>query len=266
MENRRQIRFTWRRACIVMRVIVGALAVLALRDAALTPQKPKGPPRFERTSSRSWPSIVSAAMPPGPSKGRLRSTNSRPIARSSKVATCGGRRSGSCGPGSCLPAKSRSPHPNRKGRSPTGSRRPRSASIPPDPDLGRVTVRRLNRNEYRNTIRDLVGVEYKTDSEFPPDDTGPGFDNIGDVLTMSPLLLEVYIAAAKSIVNQAIPPSSPASLPNGQLTGSSFRPVAAPVLKKAMPRLRKRPTKMKTKTRRKRPATTAATETAVKAT
>src|SRR5437660_1163971 len=76
---------------------------------------------------------------------------------------------------------------------------------PKNPDPGRVTVRRLNRIEYRNTIRDLIGVDFRTDSEFPPDDTGYGFDNIGDVLTMSPLLLEKYIAAAKTIVAQAVP-------------------------------------------------------------
>ena len=65
---------------------------------------------------------------------------------------------------------------------------------PKDPDPGRVTVRRLNRVEYRNTIRDLIGVEYDTTSEFPADDTGNGFDNNGDVLTLSPLLLEKYLA------------------------------------------------------------------------
>src|SRR6266850_7483620 len=60
---------------------------------------------------------------------------------------------------------------------------------PKNPDPGRVTIRRLNRVEYRNTIRDLMGFDFKTDEEFPPDDTGYGFDNIGDVLTMSPMLL-----------------------------------------------------------------------------
>jgi mono/diheme cytochrome c family protein len=74
---------------------------------------------------------------------------------------------------------------------------------PQNPDPGRVTVRRLNRVEYRNTIRDLLGVEYDTSGEFPADDTGYGFDNIGDVLTISPLLLEKYIAAAEAIVKQA---------------------------------------------------------------
>ena len=76
---------------------------------------------------------------------------------------------------------------------------------PKDPDPGRVTVRRLNRVEYRNTIRDLMGVDYDTTSEFPPDDSGHGFDNIGNVLTLSPLLLEKYLGASKAIVSRAVP-------------------------------------------------------------
>src|SRR6185436_10588539 len=76
---------------------------------------------------------------------------------------------------------------------------------PQDPDPGRVTIRRLNRVEYRNTIRDLMGVEFKAADEFPPDDTGYGFDNIGDVLTISPLLLEKYMQAAETIVASAVP-------------------------------------------------------------
>jgi hypothetical protein len=76
---------------------------------------------------------------------------------------------------------------------------------PADPDPGRVTLRRLNRVEYRNTIHDLMGVDYRTDEEFPPDDTGYGFDNIGDVLAVSPLLLEKYMQAAETIVVQAVP-------------------------------------------------------------
>ncbi|HVA46451.1 MAG TPA: DUF1592 domain-containing protein [Pirellulales bacterium] len=74
---------------------------------------------------------------------------------------------------------------------------------PQHPDPGQVTVRRLNRVEYRNTIRDLIGVNYDTSGEFPADDTGYGFDNIGDVLTISPLLFEKYVAAAETIVKQA---------------------------------------------------------------
>jgi hypothetical protein len=76
---------------------------------------------------------------------------------------------------------------------------------PKDPDPGRVTLRRLNRIEYRNTIRDLLDVDYQADKEFPPDDTGYGFDNIGDVLSFSPLLLEKYISAAKNIVAAGVP-------------------------------------------------------------
>jgi hypothetical protein len=76
---------------------------------------------------------------------------------------------------------------------------------PNNPDPGRVTVRRLNRVEYRNTIRDLMGVDFRADEELPPDDTGYGFDNIGDVLSMSPLLLEKYMQAAEAIVADAVP-------------------------------------------------------------
>src|SRR5688572_6149913 len=74
-----------------------------------------------------------------------------------------------------------------------------------NPDPGRVTVRRLNREEYRNTIRDLMGISFNANEEFPPDDTGYGFDNIGDVLTISPLLLEKYFEAAQKIVTEAVP-------------------------------------------------------------
>ena len=95
---------------------------------------------------------------------------------------------------------------------------------PTDPDPGRVTVRRLNRIEYRNTIRDLIGVDYDTNSAFPPDDTGHGFDNIGEVLTLSPLLLEKYLAAATTIISRAVP-SVPKVVPQKVVPGSSFRRV-----------------------------------------
>jgi hypothetical protein len=71
-------------------------------------------------------------------------------------------------------------------------------------DPGRVTMRRLNRAEYNNTIRDLVGVDFKPADDFPADDVGYGFDNIGDVLTISPVLMERYLAAAETIMQQAI--------------------------------------------------------------
>jgi hypothetical protein len=76
---------------------------------------------------------------------------------------------------------------------------------PANPDPGRVTIRRLNRTEYRNTIRDLMGFDFKVEDELPPDDSGYGFDNIGDVLTVSPMLLEKYMHAAETIVAGAVP-------------------------------------------------------------
>jgi cytochrome c5 len=75
-------------------------------------------------------------------------------------------------------------------------------SLKPDP--GRVTARRLNRNEYSNTIRDLLGVQFLAEKDFPSDDSGHGFDNIGDVLTISPVLMEKYMAAAERIASAAI--------------------------------------------------------------
>ena len=71
-------------------------------------------------------------------------------------------------------------------------------------DPGRVTARRLNRNEYSNTIRDLLGVSFHAETDFPSDDSGYGFDNIGDVLSVSPLLMEKYLAAAERIAAAAI--------------------------------------------------------------
>jgi hypothetical protein len=69
---------------------------------------------------------------------------------------------------------------------------------------GRVMARRLNRVEYNNTIRDLLGVHIRPADEFPVDDSGYGFDNIGDVLSVSPMLMEKYLAAAARISRLAI--------------------------------------------------------------
>ncbi len=73
-----------------------------------------------------------------------------------------------------------------------------------NPDPGRVTIHRLNRQEYNNTIRDLVGVDFSPADDFPADDSGYGFDNIGDVLSIPPVLLEKYLAAAEKIMDEAI--------------------------------------------------------------
>jgi len=72
------------------------------------------------------------------------------------------------------------------------------------PDPGRVTARRLNRMEYNNTIRDLLGIDFKPADDFPADDSGYGFDNIGDVLSLSPVLMEKYLTAAEQISRKAI--------------------------------------------------------------
>ncbi|HEX7899883.1 MAG TPA: DUF1592 domain-containing protein [Planctomycetota bacterium] len=76
-------------------------------------------------------------------------------------------------------------------------------------DPGRVTVRRLNRVEYGLTVRELCGIDFDPAEDFPSDDIGHGFDNIGDVLTLSPVLMERYLAAAESIVERAFPATPP---------------------------------------------------------
>ena len=98
---------------------------------------------------------------------------------------------------------------------------------PTNPDPGRVTIRRLNREEYRNTIRDLLGIEYDVTDAFPTDDTGYGFDTIGDVLSLSPLLMEKYIAAAQEIVAKAVDTSA-GRVPVRQLSAERFKSNADP--------------------------------------
>lgn len=93
---------------------------------------------------------------------------------------------------------------------------------PEHPDPGRVTLRRLNRREYQNTIRDLMGVKFNALVEFPPDDAGFGFDNIGDVLSVSPLLMEKYLQAAEAIVAEAVP-TARQEIPEQAFAGRRFR-------------------------------------------
>ena len=66
-----------------------------------------------------------------------------------------------------------------------------------------VVLRRINREEYRNTIRDLIGVEFDP-AGFPQDPPAGGFDNNGGALTVSPLHLEMYLAAAQQILDRAL--------------------------------------------------------------
>jgi mono/diheme cytochrome c family protein len=75
---------------------------------------------------------------------------------------------------------------------------------PAETNVGRVTVRRLNRVEYDNTVRDLLGIDLHLSDSFPQDDSGYGFDNIADVLSLSPVLMEKYLAAAEKISRTAI--------------------------------------------------------------
>ena len=93
---------------------------------------------------------------------------------------------------------------------------------PKNPDPGHVTVRRLNRIEYQNTIRDLLDVEFDVNLEFPADDTGHGFDNNGDVLTISPLLLEKYFNAATVIIGKAVS-TTPRIVAERVIPGKEFR-------------------------------------------
>lgn len=72
------------------------------------------------------------------------------------------------------------------------------------PNPGRVTARRLNRSEYNNTVRDLLGVDLQPAADFPQDDTGYGFDTIGDVLSLPPVLMEKYLTAAERVSEAAI--------------------------------------------------------------
>ena len=73
-----------------------------------------------------------------------------------------------------------------------------------DPNPGRTTVHRLNRVEYSNAVRDLLGLEVDPEALLPPDDEDEGFENIADVLSVSPTLMERYLAAARRISQLAV--------------------------------------------------------------
>ena len=73
-----------------------------------------------------------------------------------------------------------------------------------DPDPGAPAIHRLNRAEYRNAVRDVLGLDLDHARDLPADDSGYGFDNIGDVLTVSPLHVEQYVAAARRVSRLAV--------------------------------------------------------------
>jgi hypothetical protein len=95
------------------------------------------------------------------------------------------------------------------------------------PDPGRVTLRRLNRYEYSNTIQDLFGIDFQPGESFPPDDTGYGFDNNGDVLGLSPLLLDKYFTAAEAVVARVV--AERPELPVHRITSAQMTEVAPAV-------------------------------------
>jgi mono/diheme cytochrome c family protein len=87
---------------------------------------------------------------------------------------------------------------------------------------GRVTLRRLNRAEYNNVVRDLLAVDFKPADDFPADDVGYGFDNNGDVLSLDPLLLEKYLRAAEEITRRSIDTAGPAVVPSKVFRGDQL--------------------------------------------
>jgi hypothetical protein len=92
-------------------------------------------------------------------------------------------------------------------------------------DPGPATIHRLNREEYNNTMRDLFGVDLRPADQFPLDDTGYGFDNIADVLSVSPLLAEKYLAAARSVIDQTLVLKRDDGLTVTPIAGNSLKPV-----------------------------------------
>jgi mono/diheme cytochrome c family protein len=122
-----------------------------------------------------------------------------------------------------MPPKERKKQPKKEERSAVaaylgGTLLKVSCVGPKDP--GRVTMRRLNRAEYNNTVRDLCGVSnFRPADDFPSDDVGYGFDNIGDVLSVQPILVEKYMAAADKVLEEALRP-----LPPVAAARNTFRP------------------------------------------
>jgi len=80
---------------------------------------------------------------------------------------------------------------------------------------GRVRLRRLNRNEYQNTLRDLLGVEVEVKSLLPEDSSAQGFDNVDSALRLSAVLLESYLEAGEVALRAALP-DRPAPKPGGK--------------------------------------------------
>jgi hypothetical protein len=83
---------------------------------------------------------------------------------------------------------------------------------PESVDTGRVTVHRLNRTEYNNTVRDLLGTKLKPAKNFPADDFAFGFDNLADTLSLSPVQFELYELTAQTLVDEAMKVAVPSTI------------------------------------------------------
>ena len=88
-----------------------------------------------------------------------------------------------------------------------------------------VVIRRLNRQEYDNTIRDLLGLDLHLADAFPADDIGFGYDNVGSALNISPVHVEKYLDAAEAALSAAIKPPDAAGLPPIELIGLKTYPL-----------------------------------------
>jgi mono/diheme cytochrome c family protein len=87
-----------------------------------------------------------------------------------------------------------------------------------NPNPGRVALHRLNRSEYASAIADLLGVRIDANALLPKDDEADGFDNVANVLTVSPSFLEQYISAARFVTMLALGPPAP------RPTSATYRP------------------------------------------
>ena len=104
-----------------------------------------------------------------------------------------------------MPPTGRPSRRRRRARRSSPRSRATSTGRPPrDPDPGAPALHRLNRTEYANVVRDLLALDVDVSALLPPDDSAAGFDNIADVLGVSPALIEGYVAAAGRVSRLAM--------------------------------------------------------------
>ena len=189
---------------MTIRGMVAAVGLGSPRWWARRPRRAllRRPPPLLIPLAQSWTSIVSPVIT---TVGARLTSPSRPSIRigsvwSKKTLKSRKRSSGSSGRARCLLPIGHDPMtpcmtPWRR-RSKPRSTAPRRAS----PNPGRPPIHRLNRVEYRNAVRDLLTLEIDERDLLPPDESGYGFDNIADVLSLSPVLLDRYMVAAERSV------------------------------------------------------------------